>query len=90
MMRNVLPTTGRPTLRIKVQGAAPVARVHIIRNDKIVHTTEPGTRDVTLNYTDDDATPGETCSFCFSAEQGDGNPAWGSPRWITLEKSSGP
>lgn len=90
MMGDTFTATGKPGLKIKVRGTSPVARVHIIRDNKYAFTTEPGTAEVALNYTDDEAKAGETHYYYVRVEQKDGNLAWGSPVWITIEKSIRP
>ena len=58
-MGDAFDTSEQPTLEIAVQGTAPIAKLHVIRDNKYVFSTEPE-RDgqVKLRYTDDDAQPG--------------------------------
>src|SRR5262249_1556381 len=68
---------------------AAIAKVHVIRDNKYVYSTEPKTRDVKLRYTDADAGPGKTSYYYVRIEQADGNLAWASPMWITYKKRAG-
>ncbi|HEV3122789.1 MAG TPA: hypothetical protein VGY53_12835, partial [Isosphaeraceae bacterium] len=87
MMGDTFTSAERPALQIKAFGSAPVARLHVIRNNKYVFSTEPKAREVSLRYSDDDAKlrPGATYYYYVRVEQADGNLAWASPLWITYK-----
>jgi hypothetical protein len=78
-------TAKRPTLEIHAQGTGPIAKLHVIRDNKYVYTTEPKKREVELRYTDMDAGEGKTNYYYVRIEQADGNLAWASPMWITYQ-----
>jgi hypothetical protein len=84
-MGDAFVAAGKPSLDIVVKGTAPVARVHVIRDDQYVFSTEPRRREVSLRYVDDAPRPGPHYYY-VRVEQADGNLAWGSPVWITLGK----
>ncbi|HWB01162.1 MAG TPA: hypothetical protein VG713_21885 [Pirellulales bacterium] len=75
----------RPSLTIDVEGTAPVAKLHVIRDNKYIYTTEPNERRVHRTVTDADAAPGKTSYYYVRIEQADGNLAWASPMWITYQ-----
>jgi hypothetical protein len=83
LMGDIFTTQKRPSLEIVVRGTAPIARVHIIRDNKYVYSTEPKKAEVDLRYMDMDAVKGKTSYYYVRVEQADGNLAWGSPMWIT-------
>jgi hypothetical protein len=83
LMGDIFKTNDRPSLKIKALGTAPIARVHVVRDNKYALTTEPKADRIELTYTDDDARPGETHYYYVRVEQADGNLAWASPMWIT-------
>lgn len=83
IMGDIFQTNGRPSLRIKALGTAPIAKLHVVRDNKYALTIEPKTDTVELTYNDDDAQPGETHYYYVRVEQADGNLAWASPMWIT-------
>ena len=85
LMGDAFTTQERPTLEITAHGTAPIAKVHIIRDNKYVYTAEPKNRQVKLRYTDMDAKPGQTSYYYVRIEQADGNLAWASPLWITYK-----
>jgi hypothetical protein len=87
MMGDIFTSGDRPSLEIKAFGTSPVKRLHVIRNNKYVFSTEPNTREVSLRYSDDDQTlkPGQTYYYYVRVEQADGNLAWASPMWITYK-----
>jgi hypothetical protein len=85
-MGDTFTTREKPGLQVVVKGTAPVAKLHVIRDNKYALTSEPNARDVTFRYADDDAKPGESHYYYVRVEQADGNLAWGSPVWVTYEK----
>ncbi len=85
LMGDAFATAKRPALDIVVHGTTPVAKVHVIRDNKSVYTAEPGKKEVKLRYTDMDAKEGQTSNYYVRVEQADGNLAWASPLWITYK-----
>jgi hypothetical protein len=85
LMGDIFETSQPPTLSIEVHGTAPVAKLHVVRNNKYVYTTDPNEQQVERQYTDNDAKPGETSYYYVRVEQADGNLAWASPMWITYK-----
>src|SRR5262249_26328106 len=86
LMGDEFETAERPTLEISVQGTAPIAKLHVIRDNKYVYSTEPKNQEVKgLRYTDMDAKEGKTSYYYVRVEQADGNLAWASPMWIAYK-----
>jgi hypothetical protein len=85
LMGDEFETSERPTLDIEVQGTAPIAKLHVIRDNKYVYSTEPKEREVKLRYTDMAAANGKTSYYYVRIEQTDGSLAWASPMWITYK-----
>ncbi len=85
LMGDAFELNKRPALDIRVVGTAPVAKVHVLRNNQYVYSGEPKTQDVTLRYSDDDAPAGKVSFYYVRVEQADGNLAWSSPFWITFK-----
>jgi hypothetical protein len=85
LMGDIFDTTEKPSLEISAVGTAPVAKLHVIRDNKYVFSTEPGTPQVKLRYADDAAQRGQTHYYYVRIEQADGNLAWASPMWITYK-----
>jgi hypothetical protein len=83
IMGDAFETAQRPALDIVVGGTATVAKLHVIRDNKYVYTTQPKNRDVRIRYTDTDIPAGRTSYYYVRVEQADGNLAWASPMWIT-------
>jgi hypothetical protein len=79
-------TAQRPTLDIHVIGTGPIAKVHVIRDNKYVYSRELKEKETKLKYTDMDAKDGKTSFYYVRVEQEDGNLAWASPMWITYKK----
>jgi len=87
LMGDVFETSGRPTLEIVAQGTTPIRRLHVIKDNKYVFSTEPKESTVKMRYTDEDRDlkPGQTSYYYVRVEQEDGNLAWASPMWITYK-----
>jgi hypothetical protein len=85
VMGDEFVTAERPTLHILVRGTAPIAKLHVLRDNKYVYTTEPNVREVNLRYTDMAASAGKNSFYYVRVEQSDGNLAWASPMWIAYK-----
>ena len=85
LMGDEFETDERPTLTIEAHGTAPIAKLHIVRDNKYLDTSEPGECEVKRTFTDMDAQPGKTSYYYVRIEQDDGNLAWASPMWITYK-----
>jgi len=85
LMGDEFETAERPALDIVVHGTAPIAKLHVIRDNKYVYTTEPKQREVKLRYSDMAPNSGKTSFYYVRIEQTDGNLAWASPMWITYK-----
>ena len=81
LMGDALATSKQPVVQARVIGTVPIARVVLIKNNKIVYTVSPATKEVRFDYRDDSAVPGESYYY-VRAEQSDGSLAWGSPIWV--------
>jgi hypothetical protein len=89
MMGDIFTTRTAPTLTIDVQGTAPIAKMHVVRDNKYIYSVEAGddpTPNMKRTFTDTQAQPGKTSYYYVRIEQADGNLAWASPMWITYEK----
>jgi hypothetical protein len=83
MMGDVFATPAPPALRVKLAGTAKFARVHVIKDNAYVYSTEPGSADVQFAWVDNSAVPGKKSYYYVRGEQEDGQIAWASPMWIT-------
>ncbi len=82
IMGDAFGTSEQPVVRAKVIGTVPIARVVLIKNNKIVYTIKPGTKETDFEYRDDAGERGESYYY-IRAEQSDGSLAWGSPIWVS-------
>ena len=84
-------TAKPPTLNIKLVGIKPLARVTVIKDDEVVYTAEPNQKEVSLNWTDTKATPGQASYYYVRGEQVPdmegvtGEIVWISPMWIKYQ-----
>ena len=85
LMGDTFEVAGKPSLTISAVGTAPIRKLHVIRDNTYVLTTEPNAPSVKLTYTDDNAKPGESHYYYVRIEQADRNLAWASPLWVTVK-----
>ena len=70
-----------PELRVEIQGTAPLDRVEIIGNGKILLAREPGTNNDSFSFRDNN--PPEGPAFYYvRLRQTDKALAWSSPIWV--------
>jgi hypothetical protein len=73
-----------PRLEVKLRGTAPFAKVHVVKDNAYVYTTEPKTREVDFVWRDAAVERGKTSYYYVRGEQADGELVWVSPMWITV------
>jgi hypothetical protein len=89
MMGDEFSTGEAPTLRLKLIGTAPFARVTLVKDDVELKVWEPGKAEVELVWTDPKPEKGKTSYYYFRGEQAkqgtesNGELVWVSPMWIT-------
>jgi hypothetical protein len=74
-----------PVISVKLWGTAGFAKVHVIKDDRYVHTVAPGSKEVSFTWKDMDAAQGKTSYYYVRGEQKDGELVWVSPMWITRQ-----
>ena len=83
IMGDAFSTATRPELKVRLTGTAPFARVHVIKDNNYVYTTQPGRADVEFTWRDQTPSAGKTAYYYVRGEQSDGEVVWVSPMWIT-------
>jgi hypothetical protein len=83
MLGDVFTTAEPPTLRLKLGGTAPFAKVTLVKDDEEIHVITPKTNDVELTWTDPKPVAGQRSYYYFRGEQTNGELVWVSPMWIT-------
>jgi hypothetical protein len=63
-----------------VRGTAPIARLAVIRNDRVIHTARGSGTEVSLTFAD--TSPEPKAYYYIRVEQEDGQLAWSSPIWV--------
>ncbi len=76
-------TSAPPAISVKLAGTANFAKVHIVKDNQYVYSTEPGTKTVDFVWKDAAAEKGKTSFYYVRGEQTDGELVWVSPMWIT-------
>ncbi len=83
LMGDQFETRTPPTIKVKLVGTAPFAKVHIIRDNKYVYTVEPKKELVEFSWRDTKPEAGKQSYYYVRGEQQDGEIVWASPMWIT-------
>jgi len=84
-------TKEAPTLKIKLHGTGPFAKVVIVKDDVEIKTFTPNTAQVDLSWTDPKPSAGKTSYYYVRGEQAPDQPenpgelVWVSPMWITYQ-----
>ncbi|MEO7651575.1 MAG: hypothetical protein ABIZ80_14005, partial [Bryobacteraceae bacterium] len=81
LMGEEITVEGTPEMAVMVEGTSSVAQVDIIKNGKIVYTTNPGQRSVRFTFRDAEY-KGEDAYYYARVIQSDKNMAWASPIWV--------
>jgi hypothetical protein len=89
MLGDAFTTTHAPTLRLKLGGTAPFAKVTLVKDDEEIHAFTPNKADIEFTWTDPAPTPGKKSYYYFRGEQSDGELVWVSPMWITYQPTGG-
>lgn len=76
-------TSEPPAISVKLAGTANFAKVHIVKNNQYVYSTEPNTKTVDFVWKDSAAEKGKPSFYYVRGEQSDGELVWVSPMWIT-------
>jgi hypothetical protein len=58
MMGDVFATPTPPSLRVKLTGTAKFARLHVIKDNAYVYSTQPGSAEVQFSWVDNAPVPG--------------------------------
>jgi hypothetical protein len=83
VMGDAFSTASVPSLRVKLVGTAKFAKVHVIKDNAYVYSTQPGATEAQFSWVDNSAVPGKTSYYYVRGEQEDGQIVWVSPMWIT-------
>jgi hypothetical protein len=78
-------TASQPVLQVRLEGTAPFAKVHIVKDGKYAYSVEPKTARVSFSWRDSAAERGKTSYYYVRGEQQDGEIVWVSPMWITYK-----
>ena len=86
LMGDQFDTTVLPTIKVKLVGTAPFAKVTIVRDNKYVYTVEPKKQTVEFTGRDEKPEAGKQSYYYVRGEQQDGEIVWASPMWITYRR----
>ncbi|MEX2262037.1 MAG: hypothetical protein WD696_08790 [Bryobacteraceae bacterium] len=86
IMGDAFTTSATPEFAVRLVGTAPFRKVHVIKDNKYVYTTEPNTAMVQFRWRDAAPESGKTSYYYVRGEQQDGEVVWVSPIWVTYQK----
>ena len=81
-MGSELRSSSAPRLRVGVVGTAPILRIKIKKNSKLVHCIEPDAREAAFEWSDPDFASSGPCYYYVCVEQENGEEAISSPIWL--------
>ncbi len=84
LMGAEISARGKPKLKASIVGTGPIGKVEVIRNNEYVYTQPGGAAKLEFEYVDSDPPAGESFYY-IRVEQEDGELAWASPVWVTVE-----
>jgi hypothetical protein len=84
LMGSEITAAGQPRLTVKVTGTAPIGKVEVIRNNEYLHTHSGDAAELDFTFVDSAPPAGESYYY-IRVEQANGELAWSSPVWVTLE-----
>lgn len=73
-----------PAIRAVILGTDTIREVALVRNNEVVYTLNPMSKDVEFEYTDNAPSPGENFYYVRAVQQND-EIAWSSPIWVIRE-----
>ncbi len=83
IMGDAFSTAQAPAFQVRLVGAAPLAKVVIVKDNRYVYSQEPKTAEVKFTWRDSSPTPGKASYYYVRGEQADGEIVWVSPMWVT-------
>jgi len=73
--------SGPVEIRVRAHGPAAIARVEILRNNRVIHAEEPGGLSAEITYLDQQPLAGAS-HYYVRITQADNEMAWSSPVWL--------
>jgi len=71
-----------PVITVEALGTAPIARVEVKKNSRVVSACQPQQRAVSFQWRDDDFQAGSSCYYYVRVIQDDNEEAISSPIWV--------
>ncbi|HZN37012.1 MAG TPA: hypothetical protein VFB80_24445 [Pirellulaceae bacterium] len=85
LMGDAFTSTVPPTVKVKLAGTAPFAKVTLVKDDVEIPLEAPQQAELELTWTDPKPEPGKESYYYIRGEQSDGELVWVSPMWITYQ-----
>ena len=81
-MGEIITAPGERVVRVFVAGTAPLEKVEIIKNNRVIHSSSSEQTIVALEYQDRENSDREQDFYYIKIVQDDGEIAWSSPIWV--------
>jgi hypothetical protein len=85
MMGDAFTSKEAPTVKVKLIGTQPFAKVTLVKDDVEHVLGEPNKAEVEFTWTDKEPKAGKESYYYVRGEQTDGELVWASPMWITYQ-----
>lgn len=71
-----------PEFRLRVSGTSPIQILELVRSGEMVYSASPGTKDVSVDFRDEEAPSEGSEHYHVRLVQSDGQIAWSTPIWV--------
>ena len=85
-MGDAFASSRPPKIHVKVLGTDPIFKIDIVRDQKFVYHSEPGTPDADFEFVDNEPPTSGESYYYVRIQQRDRNMAWSSPIWVDYGK----
>ena len=69
---------------VKATGTDSIKQIDIVKNQALIYTLHPGSREVEFEFEDRNVSPGESYYYVRVIQE-NGDIAWGSPSWVRYD-----
>ena len=83
LMGEAFDAEAAPVLTAYISGTGPIARVEVIKSNRVVYSVPGSGREMRFTYRDSDAASGDAWYY-IRVQQQDGQLGWSSPIWVRV------
>ena len=82
IMGDLIRSQRVPRLHVIAVGTGRISQVVIVKNEKLIYTSEPGSEEVRFDFLDTEFQPNKPCYYYVRVFQENSQIAWSSPIWV--------